>query len=504
MARILVERNPEMLILPSMMPNSGSSLPDDEEERQRQARLALMGVHSNLMGSAAGLDPNSSKYLPTLGRHITGMNLLSAAMPSPATKEDSTTIPAQPNAGGASLEPAESRPAGVMGKSSLMGNLPLTRNVQDAALLDHPAAVTMGARDRMARPAAPVAAPAPTESEMPTTLVPPEREPVLANPAPSMGARPHHSLMGKIVRGLETAGNIAGDVFFPGPMSLIPHTQLYNERQAAEAERNRLAEGRVESELMGARARMGEAEARMGAAPKERTVEINGQPVVQQWHGDRGWITESGVSPLTRRGPERPSAMFDTQTGKLAEVTPSEFAANPGRYQPSAAAPKEGHILSNPFEAFAYGTPEQKKSAQEFIDFEKRIGAKYRQPSAFDERYRLFTEHPDIYQKMYGTKGGVSVAEARMLLSYADRRERELNDPAKNLDMSDADRQAALQEVEQIRQMAEGAIAGAPGQGAGATEGNTVNVISPDGRAGTIPRRNLPKALKRGYKLANQ
>jgi hypothetical protein len=485
-----------MIPLP-LMENSGRPLPpdDDPEERARQARLALMGVHSNLMGSAAGLDPNSKNYLPVLGRHVTGMNLISAAMPSPATKEDSTTIPAQPNAGGASLEPAEPRPAGVMGKSSLMGNLPLTRNVQDAALLDRPAAVTMGVRDRMARPAAPVAAPVAAETEMPTRLVPPDREPVLANPAPSMGARPHHSLMGKIVRGLETAGNIAGDVFFPGPMSLIPHTQLYNERQAAAAERNRLAEGRVESELMGARARlMGTPEEQayryglgQGETPTQAYRELHPQRMSRETPDEQLIEAEETFSNPAASTEERADAQRYVDAARSAR----------GILHPAPA--KGERILTNPFEASLYGTPEQKKAAQDFLAFEKRIGARYQRPTEFDERYRLFTEHPDIYKAMYGTKGGISPAEARMMLNYFDKRRQEIN---KDYTLSDADRQQALQEVEQLEQPFMDAARAAAGQGVGASESDTVNVISPTGVPGTIPRKNLQKALKRGYRQA--
>lgn len=58
-----------------------------------------------------------------------------------------------------------------------------------------------------------------------------------------MAAKP--SLMSRIGHGLERAGNIAGDVFAPATMALIPGTQLYNERQQA----RKLAYGQKEEEI---------------------------------------------------------------------------------------------------------------------------------------------------------------------------------------------------------------------------------------------------------------
>lgn len=47
-----------------------------------------------------------------------------------------------------------------------------------------------------------------------------------------------------------------------------------------------------------------------------------------------------------------------------------------------------------------------------------------------------------------------------------------------------------------------GDVSGQRVQDKGAAQGDTVNVISPDGTPGTIPRANLQKALSRGYKQA--
>lgn len=46
----------------------------------------------------------------------------------------------------------------------------------------------------------------------------------------------HPGIAGKILHGLSVAGNIAGDIFAPATMSLIPGTQLHNERLRAENE----------------------------------------------------------------------------------------------------------------------------------------------------------------------------------------------------------------------------------------------------------------------------
>lgn len=56
------------------------------------------------------------------------------------------------------------------------------------------------------------------------------------------------STLGKIGRGLETAGNIAGNIFAPGTMSLIPGTDLNKQRQKNQAQNELETAGRGELE----------------------------------------------------------------------------------------------------------------------------------------------------------------------------------------------------------------------------------------------------------------
>jgi hypothetical protein len=526
------------IMLPGTMSDAGHPpLDDDEADRERKAKaVMLMGQHGNLMGQAAkGLasaDPNSPDYLSRVGHGIRQMHLMRSI--TPAIESAMSPTAAKPADAGNILPAGGPRPDEEMGKTSLMGNLPLTRRNTNTALLASPAAAS------------------PSESAEPTTLSPslmgpgmptvmrPSRHasieagkreyqeglPQVTAPAGSpeaysqemarMGYQEEHpwgapvsahpGFWGKVGHVAARMGNIAGDVFAPGTMSLIPETQLGREREYAEARRGLMGAERAQSELMDAEARMGEVRNRMGAAPKERTVEINGQPVVQSWRGDRGWVTEPGVAPYAKQGQlslaQQEGRDVDELLGQTNPATGKPYTRTEAIVAVrGAASPQKERIFTNPFQASLYGTPEQKKAAQDFLAFEKKLGTRYQRPTEFEEKYRLFNEHPDIYKAMFGTKGGISPAEARMMLNYFDKRKQEIN---KDYTLSDADRQQALAEVEQLEQPFMDAAQRAAAPGAGAPEGDTVNVISPTGVPGTIPRKNLEKALRGGYKLANQ
>lgn len=158
-----------------------------------------------------------------------------------------------------------------------------------------------------------------------------------------------------------------------------------------------------------------------------------------------------------------------------------------GQTQPKPA----GHTSA--FEAFAYGSPEEKKAAQDYLEFEKKLGARYRTPSEFDERYRLFKEDPETYKAMFGDKGGTpDRATATKMLNYFDRRRREIN---QDFTLDDAQKQEQLQDIENLEKPFMDAVQ--PGAG-----GDRVKVIHPNGTVGTIPRSQLPAAKKKGYREA--
>ena len=159
--------------------------------------------------------------------------------------------------------------------------------------------------------------------------------------------------------------------------------------------------------------------------------------------------------------------------------------------------PKQtGHTSA--FEAFAYGTPEEKKAAQDYLEFEKKLGARYRTPSEFDERYRLFKEDPDTYKAMFGDKSGAGPdrATATKMLNYFDKRRREIGS---DFTLDDQQKAQQLQDVEDLERPFMDAVQ--PGAADGG-KGDRVPVVDPNGQAGTIPRSQLKAAKKKGYREA--
>ena len=61
--------------------------------------------------------------------------------------------------------------------------------------------------------------------------------------------KPQRSLLGKIGHGLEVAGNVAGDIFAPSTMALIPGTQLGKERQANVQFQHGIEKERLQEEM---------------------------------------------------------------------------------------------------------------------------------------------------------------------------------------------------------------------------------------------------------------
>ncbi len=168
-----------------------------------------------------------------------------------------------------------------------------------------------------------------------------------------------------------------------------------------------------------------------------------------------------------------------------------------GRVQEKQA----GH--TTPFEAFAYGSPDEKKSAQEFLDLEHRLGGRYRTPSEFEEKYRLFKQDPESYRAMFGDKtaSGPDRATATKMLNYFDRRRREAN---QDFTLDDQQKQEQLEGIEKLEEPFLDAVQPGANRGSGAAGGadDRVEVVHPNGQRGTIPRSQLDKAKKKGYRVA--
>ncbi len=163
---------------------------------------------------------------------------------------------------------------------------------------------------------------------------------------------------------------------------------------------------------------------------------------------------------------------------------------------------------STAFEAFAYGTPEEKQSAKDFLDYERRIGAKYRTPNEFDLRYKLYREDPDTYKAMFGDKGEAADERARVadrahatrMLNFFEKQRGEID---KNYTLDENEKRQKLQEIDALEKPFKDAVEEpAAGGGGGGGKGDRVSVVSPDGTPGTVPRSQLPAAKKKGYRVA--
>ena len=110
---------------------------------------------------------------------------------------------------------------------------------------------------------------------------------------------------------------------------------------------------------------------------------------------------------------------------------------------------------TNPFEAYAYGTPEEKKAAQDFIALEKKLGRENDKPSEVAERYALYKRDPEAYRAMFGdrgeaqdaTKSARDAAQASRMLSYFDKRRKEIQN---DFTLDDAEQQRQLAEIDAL------------------------------------------------------
>lgn len=164
------------------------------------------------------------------------------------------------------------------------------------------------------------------------------------------------------------------------------------------------------------------------------------------------------------------------------------------------SAPR-GH--TNPFEAFTYGTPEEKKAAQDFLQFEKRMDRQNQKPTEAEFRYSLYLRDPETYKALYGDKGEAATertrvadrAHATTMLKYFDKRRDEIS---KDYTLGDDEKKQKLAEIDELEKPYKDAAT------AGGKDTDRVNVIGPDGTPGTVPRAQLERAKKKGYREAAQ
>lgn len=254
--------------------------------------------------------------------------------------------------------------------------------------------------------------------------------------------------------------------------------------------------------------RINASEAAARRAEDSRTLDQLYTDAVKAGDGARQAQVLDAIKGLegAKRGQETPFAAW-RQQNPTAPIE-SFFAAEKGAKE-----------FTDPFQAFVYGTPEQQKAAKDFITFERQQGARFERPDEIQERYQLYRRDPDAYREMFGNRGTAQdQAQAARMLKYFDaQKARVTND----FTLSDDDKKQQLAEIENLEQPylaaasvetpgAQGAPSPARNAGgnqnanrnAGGPGKDEVEVINPDGVRGFIPKANLAKALKRGYKQA--
>jgi hypothetical protein len=196
--------------------------------------------------------------------------------------------------------------------------------------------------------------------------------------------------------------------------------------------------------------------------------------------------------PQTQRPENLDREAYDYYVGQ--GMTPAD--ARKRVLQDAQSVKPERTTHTSPFEAFAYGDPKERKAAQDFLDMEKRLGSRYKNPSEFEEKYRLFKEDPETYKAMFGDKSGTAPDRrtATSMLNYFDKRRKEVNG---DFTLDDDQKKQQLQEIENLERPFLDAV-----QPNAANGNDRVTVTHPDGRTGTIPRSQLGAAKKKGYREA--
>jgi len=213
-------------------------------------------------------------------------------------------------------------------------------------------------------------------------------------------------------------------------------------------------------------------------------------------------------APRTHYDPER-GLLINEETGEAKPIVENVPYPTPppmtGSLVPRGAAlqlpigprpPKSaGH--TSPFEAFAYGDANERKAAQEFLALEKQLGARYQRPGEVEQRYAIYKRDPEAYRGMFGREGSDRTHAARMLTYF----QRQRDAIGRDFTLDEATKAQRLREIEELeRPFLEAAgVGGGPGPG-----GDRVRVLAPDGTLGTIPRTQLDRAKKKGYRLATQ
>jgi hypothetical protein len=315
----------------------------------------------------------------------------------------------------------------------------------------------------------------------------------------------------RFLRTLAHVGDIAGTALAPQITAMIPGTTLnervqerraYNRGTALEKENEATLTDREKQQQI----QKAEDEA-LTDTPEKRQAYVAQHPDLfsDLTPHEKNDYALTGKFP--QREPTETDKKIDEYTNEQGQRVLTFQRADGSTYdQVGGKVYEKPQTFSNAFEAFAYGTPEQKKSAQDFLDYEKKIGARYRTPTEFDEKFRLFKEDPETYKAMFGDKsaGGPDKATATKMLTYFDKRRREIQN---DFTLDDQQKAQQLQDIEGLEKpfmdaVQPGAGQGASGGSANAEDKHRVRVIAPDGTEGTVPLRQLKDAKRKGYRVA--
>jgi hypothetical protein len=138
--------------------------------------------------------------------------------------------------------------------------------------------------------------------------------------------------------------------------------------------------------------------------------EIAGRTDLAKYHEG---ILDVRNNPAARQTPDEQA--IDNLQGQVNPKTGKPFTRYEAtiKYKQDVQDTKPGGaVRTSPFEAFAYGTPQEKQSAQDFLTLEKNLGAKYQKPDEVQSRYALFRKDPDAYRAMYGDRGQAAADRA--------------------------------------------------------------------------------------------
>jgi hypothetical protein len=292
------------------------------------------------------------------------------------------------------------------------------------------------------------------QASSPAVQLPPST--ALPVPQQSAGARlwqaaknrqnPFAKFLAEAGTGAARALDIAGESLFPRVAEMVPGSELNTSIRNAAARKQA-------GEDQAMKLRGYEAETAREEANRPKTVESGGQAYEKT---PSGWSAIGTPKPPAEKTPTpEESTLQDLMTGNNGQPRINPDTNRPytkiEAYQAIKRAGQKPQTLTSPFEAYAYGTPEEKKAAQDFIAFEKQQGTRYERPSEIEERYSLYKRDPDAYKQMFGDRGAAQDTrdqeQATRMLNYFAKQRKAIQE---DFTLDDAEKQRQLAEIDAL------------------------------------------------------